>query len=316
MKTSAALLELRGMFTATAVAASIVLTLASVDLGLPAQDILESLRFHLAAAALVVPLLLLLVGAHWRAIGFLLVIVATAAHGGWIVYGQLALRVNNFVPTKSFQVLSFNVLANSEQGQNVADYMIGSGASLVAIMESPGIERSLERLMETFPYRVGCDRSETCDLSLFSRTPLSNATMHLFGPSRRERLITATTTIGGESVTMAALHLSKPYNDGAAAAELWQASHVLEQIEGPLIVAGDFNGSPWSSDIARFVRRNGLIPAPSYPATWPVRLGPFGIPIDNMFTRGGLQIETIAATEENFGSNHRGLVVRIGAAPN
>lgn len=311
--TSAVQYELRGLLTAASAAVAAVLLLASINFDYPLQDVFHSLRFHLAVAALTLPLLLFATGARWRAIGMLLIIVASLAQGAWIIQGQRALRAAATDPATRFQVFSFNVLANSEQGENVAEYIEESGFDLVVLMESPGIERALQRLEKTLPYRIGCENSDTCDLTVLSRTPLADATVHLLGPFQRERFVTATTTIDGRPVTVAALHLSKPYYDGAAVAELWQVSHVLESIEGPLVVAGDFNAAPWSNSIARFIRRNALIPAPAYPATWPVRLGGLGIPIDSIYTRSGLQIETIRATEENFGSNHRGLVARLGS---
>lgn len=304
--------ELRGAIMVAAMLALAVLTAASLDFGLPAQDWLQALRFHLAAVALVISLLLWTFAAPLRALAALLVIVASLAHGGWIILSQQ--RQRGTIDSATFRVLSFNVLASNEQGQSVADFMIDLDADLVAIMETPGIERALDRIAETFPYRVGCDASQTCDLSLFSRTPLLDAAVHLLGPLQRERLITARTTINGQGVTIVALHLSKPYFDGAAAAELWQISHIIKEIEGPFLITGDFNGTAWAGDIERLVRRNRLVPPPSYPATWPVELGAFGIPIDNMFTGGGLQIETIEATEEYFGSNHRGLIATVGMA--
>lgn len=303
--------ELRGLLTGAAALAAVALWLASVDLNLPAQDVLHSLRFHLGAAMLVVPLALFLAGARWRAAIMMLLIVASLGHGLTVIQAQQSLRQHASDHGSSFSILSFNVLANSEQGQNVADYMIAVAPEVAVIMETPGIERALERLKRVYPYRVGCDRSETCDLSVFSKNPITTAKLYPFGPLQRERLIVLTVGIGGREVTVLALHLSKPYFDGASEAELWQASNLLKTIEGPVLVAGDFNDAPWSASVERFVRRNGLIPGPSYPATWPVRLGDFGIPIDIVLTRGGIQIEDIVATTENFGSNHFGLLARV-----
>lgn len=303
--------ELRGLLTGAAVLAAVALWLASVDLNLPAQDVLHSLRFHLGAATLMLPLALFLAGARWRAAIMTLLIVASLWHGLSIIQAQQSLRQDANDNGSSFSILSFNVLANGEQGQNVADYMIAVAPEIAVIMETPGIERALERLKRVYPYRIGCDHSETCDLAVFSKNPITTAKLYPFGPLQRERLIVATVNISGRDVTVLALHLSKPYFDGASEAELWQASSVLKTIEGPVLVAGDFNDAPWSTSIERFVRRNGLIPGPSYPATWPVRLGSFGIPIDIILTRGGMQIEDIAATPENFGSNHFGLLARV-----
>ena len=136
-------------------------------------------------------------------------------------------------------------------------------------------------------------------------------------PYFRERLAIARTVIAGRPITVAGIHLSKPYFDEAAAIELNSARRVLQKIEGPLFVSGDFNAAAWSSAVARFSERLNLIPPPYYPATWPVEAGDLGVPIDNMFTRGGLLIDAIGSPASSYGSNHRALLASVGlrAAP-
>ena len=309
-------LELRGAVTILAVLAMLGLAAASFDLPVPNPDVLQSLRFHLAAACLALPIVLFILGARWRGVLVLALILVSIGQGAYLIHQQQETRslLAEAVDPNGFTVMSFNVLATSERGQDIADYMIEQTPDIAVIMETPGIERSLERLATTFPYRIGCTDTLTCDLSLFSRTPLVNGQMHLLGPMQRERLITARTTINGRSVTIVALHLSKPYFDGMSIDELWEISHVLRQIDGPMLLTGDFNSAPWSRSVRQFVNRNQLMPPPRYPSTWPVRLGEWGIPIDNMFTRGGLRIDEIGAMPSNFGSNHRGLLAHVGFA--
>jgi len=81
------------------------------------------------------------------------------------------------------------------------------------------------------------------------------------------------------------------------------------------VLAGDFNSAAWSHNIDRLARAQKLIAPPAYPATWPVRLGPLGVPIDNMWTRGPLYISSIEALEDPMGSNHRGLMAELSLAP-
>ena len=68
----------------------------------------------------------------------------------------------------------------------------------------------------------------------------------------------------------------------------------------------------WSDLVARFAADTQLVPPPYYPATWPIRFGALGVPIDNMFTRGGARIEAIEAMDDPLGSNHRGLLATVG----
>jgi endonuclease/exonuclease/phosphatase (EEP) superfamily protein YafD len=119
-------------------------------------------------------------------------------------------------------------------------------------------------------------------------------------------------TVEGAGVTVVGIHLSKPYFDEASVQELGYLRYVLSQVPGPVVLAGDFNSALWTAPVARLGRAQNLIPAPSYPATWPVELGPLGVPIDNIFTRGDARILEISAGADSFGSNHRYLLARIG----
>lgn len=304
--------ELRGSISILAALAVLVLLASALELPVPNADVLDSVRFHIAAGCLAFPVVLYLLGARWRAVLVLGFILACIGQGAYVIHTQQSTRnaLGPAVPGGSFSVMNFNVLSTSDRGAEIADYMISQAPDIAVIMETPGIESALDRLQSTFPYRIGCDNSRTCDLTLFSRTPFVNAQMHLLGQMKRERLISARTMIGGRMVTIVALHLSKPYFDRMSIGELWQITRLLRQIEGPVLLSGDFNSAAWSRNLRRFAARNQLVPPPRYPSTWPVRLGEFGVPIDNMFTRGALRIDEIGAMPSNFSSNHRGLLAR------
>jgi endonuclease/exonuclease/phosphatase (EEP) superfamily protein YafD len=108
--------------------------------------------------------------------------------------------------------------------------------------------------------------------------------------------------------------MAKPYFDDFAEQEAWHIRQVINRTEGPLVLAGDFNAAAWSHNIDRLARAAKLIPPPYYPATWPIRLGPLGVPIDNMFTRGPLFISSIHALDDSMGSNHRGIMAELSLA--
>ena len=149
---------------------------------------------------------------------------------------------------------------------------------------------------------------------LLARTPLGDVQLHSLGPYWRNRLITAATDIRGQRVNVVAVHMVKPYFDSASVAEAHVLNRILGRLDGPLLLAGDFNAAPWSDNIEWLIRTAGLLTAPTYPATWPVELGALGVPIDNIFTRAPLLIEELEAIEDPMGSNHRGLLARIAIA--
>ena len=305
--------ELRGILTGLMLVASVLLLAISFNVGLPGQSLLESLRFHIAGAQLVLPILLLVVGAWWRALLALLLVGASLTQGALVLVGLHAPRdaFEGKSPVAQVSVVSFNVLSDNRTPEAARDALLALKPDIAIIMETPGIERYLGELAATFPYRAGCQDTRTCDTAILSRLPLTNIHVITLPPFDHERLVLARAEIDGVAFNIAGIHLSKPYFDDAAKAELAVIAPYLVGRQGRMIVGGDFNAAPWSNDLVRLAVAANLIPPPSHPGTWPVDLGGLGMPIDNLYTRGNARIETIVAMPQSYGSNHLGLSARV-----
>jgi endonuclease/exonuclease/phosphatase (EEP) superfamily protein YafD len=309
--------EMKGAISGLAVIGSFVLAAVSIDFDIPGQALLQTLRFHLGGAMLLGALMLLVLGTWPRALLFALVAAISLGEGGWFVYRLQALRAEaaEAPRTPFMRMLSYNILnGNTENGAAIADYIEGSGADVAFVLEAAPVFPHLAELAAVYPHRFGCDAERSCDLMVLSKTPLVDAQFHDLGRTWSNRLITAETTIDGRTINLVAAHMVKPYFDYASIIEARNLRRVLDGIEGPLVLAGDFNAAPWSDNIEFMVRNSRLVSGPWYPATWPVALGPLGVPIDNMFTRDGLFIETLEAMPDSIGSNHRGLIADISLA--
>lgn len=307
--------ELRGALLALGGLVVLVLLIAKVTPGLPGELLLQSLQFHIALAGVVIALLAMALGARWRGLLGLILVLAFGIHGALLVK-DLQLRRTEIAatPAATFDFLSFNVLTGNPRYKDLVDAIISDPPDIALIMETPGIETELGRLAPVLPYRVGCDQTSTCDISLLSRFPLEDAEVVNLPPFGRERLVIARTAIEGQKVTVVGLHLSKPYFDNAAWRELDAVQQAISGIEGPLLLAGDFNSAPWSNPVVWLAVIQDLVPGPWPPATWPVRLGPLGIPIDNVFTRGNARLLSLEAGD-NLGSNHRPLRAQVALYP-
>ncbi len=86
----------------------------------------------------------------------------------------------------------------------------------------------------------------------------------------------------------------------------------LRGYDGPLIVAGDFNATPYTPAFAQFLHDAGLTTVRAYPGTYPQIAGDFGLAIDHVLVRG-IRIVDIEALDA-FGSDHRPLARRPGRA--
>ena len=298
------------MLTGLALVAAALLVAVSGPVLVPGQELLSSLRFHIGMVLLALPLALLMFGAWRRALLMLLLVGASLAQSGWIVWQQQEVRSSlaDRPTLANVDVLSINALAYNPRGREIVDYILATAPDVVVIMESMAIVPHLDVLSIDYPYRAGCDASgQNCDLMIFSRTPIENSQVEPLGPFGSLRLVTAQTVVAGQPVVIVGAHLSKPYFDEAAWFDLGKVRGTIAGQKAPVILAGDFNAAAWSDDVADFAVAANLVAPPAYPATWPVRAGQFGVPIDNMFTHGNAVIETIEALDDSMGSNHRGL---------
>jgi endonuclease/exonuclease/phosphatase (EEP) superfamily protein YafD len=88
-------------------------------------------------------------------------------------------------------------------------------------------------------------------------------------------------------------------------------------VDGPLIVAGDFNATPYSPYFTEWLEktkltdsRRGRTPSPS----WPTMLPWVGIPIDHVVVNDGFTILSHRRLP-NFESDHYGVLVEIALRP-
>jgi endonuclease/exonuclease/phosphatase (EEP) superfamily protein YafD len=87
---------------------------------------------------------------------------------------------------------------------------------------------------------------------------------------------------------------------------------MVRRVDGPLVVAGDFNATPWSLHLATFERLTGLTRLTGLPS-WPARgLGLPQVAIDHIFVSSGMRPLGSATTLDASGSDH--LPVRVTLA--
>lgn len=216
----------------------------------------------------------------------------------------------------SFKLMSINVLFNNWEGADaVADSIIASGADVVYLLEAQPMRPRLERLEKSYPHRVGCGiATETCDLIILSKHPLSNASYMDLSDLRHHRFATVEMQLGDRIVHLAAVHLTKPYYDDYHTDELLLAKAILRKLRSDFVIAGDFNSASIAPDMQHFLRAMSLRTGEREPATWPDFAGAWGIPIDHIFATPGYRVKNLQSVEPH-GSNHLGLVADVVLLP-
>ena len=300
-------------FSVLAFGASLALAVTLLPPVHPVIVILGSLKLHLALIILGLAALLLLLRRPLR--GTFYVLIATA--GCTQMAAALAPSLSPDAPEngKAVSVISFNILGhNRNNGERIADFLIETAPDIAFIQEAQPLRPYLSALDKQFPYRIGCGRYVSrCDSMLLSRHRLSEPDYYQPQARWRHRFYTTRARIDGQTITLAALHLTKAEFGDNQLDELDAAAAKLASIDGPVIVAGDFNTALWAPHLVDFLDKTGLKRAMIEPATWPGGRGilnNFGLPIDHIFVRGGA-IDTLSTLSDTFGSNHRGLQARL-----
>lgn len=311
--------ELAGALTLVCVTLALLIGVAFVLPETPLTVISSNLRPYLAVCLIIGSGLLLFAGHPYRAGMFALVGVAFGLQvAGLIVTERGQWDLASGRPSLGqFKILSFNIYNNNEEGgSRIADYVAASGADVAMIMEAGPIEPYLPELAATYPYRVGCgERTPTCDLLILSKRQFLDVEVATLGPISQDRYMEIGIEVDDRRVTLIAAHLVKPYFDGYGWLEVRRLGKKIEEIAGPLVVAGDFNATTWSSTMQLLFERTRLQTGPWPVGTWPAVLGPFGLPIDHVLARDGAHVATKDAIGDAFGSNHRGLISTIVLQP-
>lgn len=275
-----------------------VLLLAGSYLGAlhPLGDSLAVFRMWIAGGVAFAGLCLVLL--RLRRDGVAAFVLAAIAAGpiGWISFASSAAPLGQHVT-----IYTKNILGGWGDNDAIVADILASGADIVLLQELARTRGDYPgALQESHPYQQVCRFSDWSGMAVLSRWPLSDP---YCSPHRSFAAARVATPEG--PVWAISTHLVWPYPHIQAEA-VQQAMPFLESVGGRAIVAGDFNMVPWGNSVRSIARATGTARIGPLFATIDVR----GLPmtIDHVLTDG-------AGTTERrplFGSDHHGLVARIG----
>src|SRR3954469_12146791 len=230
-----------------------------------------------------------------RAYPAVLACILVALVHGWAVK-DLWLRPAPVPPGGvPLRVATANVLDSNPTPERVLDFVRGSGADLVILVDARG-ERwrpVLAAVGELYPYRSPDDWREGGQVLLFSREPVLADTVVQPGAAPRPYLAAKLATVTGTPLVVC-VHPTSPSPTEAVDTrernfELGRIADAVEGVTGPVIVAGDFNTSPWSPRFRDLLAATGLRDAErgrGWIGTWPAWLWPALVPIDHVLVGG------------------------------
>lgn len=216
------------------------------------------------------------------------------------------------------RVYSANLFYLNNDTARIRRSIESADADIVVLIELAGDPvLKIDQLLAGYPHRVASmrlDQTRGPSRSLIaSRWPLTAAA----DPPGGLHAVAATVRTPLGPVNLVAVHLTRPWpfqHSWGQISQTMALDAMVENLDGPLVVAGDFN-SVSSARIGKQVQRDiGLRPAPGFPGTWPADLpSALGITIDHVYASPDLAFVSRRLGRPN-GSDHHPVVTEITRA--
>lgn len=234
--------------------------------------------------------------------------LALTALNGWTLWPYVPAGSRPDQGAPDLRVLSTNVYSGNRTPGPILDHIAATQPDIIAVLEvTPAWERHFAAIEVDYPYRLVQTQPENFNfgIALYSRVPLVSAR---FAPlSDNNSAIVAHVEVNRTAVTIIAAH---PYPPGGSLhtrlrnLQLGELARLAAAVDGPVILAGDLNVTPFSPAFQQLLRdgtlsdpriRRGIKP------TWPAGRTILRIPIDHILAR---QAQIELSVGPDIGSDH------------
>lgn len=213
------------------------------------------------------------------------------------------------------RVMTFNVMSSNANHVAAIEHVLKSDADIVCLLEVDETWRiNLEPLRVKYPQRVEEMNDGNFGIACYTRLPLKSSEVRRFTIWKLPTIL-LNLDHHGVPLTFIGTHPIPPMGGLSAHEWLEQLSligDIASAIEGEVIVAGDFNATPWCEGMRLLREKSGLgfrSADPVWPPTWGLRL-PMMIPIDHVLVKRGLSVQKRVIGPE-MGSDHRSVTVEV-----
>ncbi|MDP3368564.1 MAG: endonuclease/exonuclease/phosphatase family protein [Brevundimonas sp.] len=216
------------------------------------------------------------------------------------------------------RVYSANLFHLNNDTARIRQSIEAADADIIVLIElasDPVLK--IDQLLDGYPHRAASmrlDQTRGPSRSLIaSRWPLTGKA----DPPDGLHAVAATVQTPLGPVNVVGVHLTRPWpfqHSWGQISQTMALRTVVEGLDGPVLVAGDFN-SVSSARIGKQVQRDiGLRPVTGFPGTWPADLpSALGITIDHVYASPDLAFVSRRLGRPN-GSDHRAVVTEVTRA--
>jgi endonuclease/exonuclease/phosphatase (EEP) superfamily protein YafD len=199
------------------------------------------------------------------------------------------------ISASDLRVQMINVLRDNERKPAAIDAIRKADADIVVAVEvdDAWLAALKQGLADRWPHSIAEPRGDAFGIAMFSKQPLDSAAI-FESPGSYGTSIRSVLSTGGTSLTIYGTHPFPPvtpFNQQNWLTHMDDLARRVAAEQGPVIVIGDYNTTPWSANYRRFRDASGLIDSlqgfgPQ--ASWPVFVPYAGLPIDHVMVSPGI----------------------------
>lgn len=296
--------------------------LALFGFAVPLLDLFNHLQLLLFFGTLLAVIVSLLLGlpAGWRVLA-----IAGLLASAWTFGPEWLASLAQRPPASGarvIKVMTHNVFGLNYDMDRVARVIETEKPDIVALQEYFPEQTRLDGMLRpAYPYAVRCQGGKRANIALYSKIPFDKEMAagdcpdDAYGSQRTAHIIAGFTLGDGTHFSVMTTHMDWPFPIERQLTEFQAAETAIKAVQGPLLVVGDFNSTPWSYAMKAFERESSLKRETHAMVTYPLaitvppRLSKDGLlhtlpflPLDQVFGRGVVLHELHAA--EATGSDH------------
>ncbi len=211
----------------------------------------------------------------------------------------------------AMKVVSFNIWVGNRPLGEIENFLRKENADVVLLQEIDAEHAAdlLPKLKDVYPHQLSCAHARACQLAMLSRTPWSHAEF-LKGSVENPAMIWARYGSGDDTYRIASLHHAWPFQ---AYAQVNHTDWLIQWSYGvtePLLIAGDFNLTPFSWKLSKFAWMTGLKRYSTYQRNWPGHRYAPAFLIDHVFSTNAFKPIDVR-TGPALGSDHLPIIATV-----
>ena len=212
------------------------------------------------------------------------------------------------------RVVTFNLWRGNDRMDEVAKFLATTDADAVVLQEATTDHGALLRqaLHAHYPFSLG-----DWGIVILSKHPIlaeGRVDRPGYPPWISLMIRWARIEVNGTTFELAGVHLTRPFYPELQQQEIAALIAFVQSRDLPIVMAGDFNMSPWTEKLGRFERSSGLKRYNTSHLTWPMQEGGVAVlplvAIDNVFASPQFaRIKAVAGPR--LGSDHRPVIADL-----